>query len=325
MILGLFFTGLLCSCASSKITAEEKEWLSGASTTKSQVTPDKKISLPEVNENEVRPGHVLVISSLQDSKLAGNFRVEFDGTVRMPYSKTFNFSGKNIEEVKSALHNAYKGLYREQHFQIDVRLTRNELYVDVNGLVQKPGKILIKSNSSIDEVLSLSGGARVTGAPPQFLSISIDQQTQYVNLQTYYYTGKLNLDYKWRGGESIAFLSDIGTAVPQPTQAIRILGEVKSPGQYPFADKADIYHYLSLAGGPTPYTDTERYELIRQVGNEKKTKLLTLNEFAQNVNLKDGDMVIVHSNFPTGQERRLQITASIASIISTLIIFIVAL
>jgi protein involved in polysaccharide export with SLBB domain len=320
----LLFLSLLSSCAGTKITPEEKLWLGGGSA-QSDIIVGKKISLPPVEENEVRPGHILVITSLQDSKLSGSFRVDIEGTIKLPYNKSFNVMGESLDAVKVILQNAYKSLYRDQYFQIDVRLQKNELYVDVTGLIQKPGKTLIKPNSTIDEVLSLSGGPRVTNSPPQFLAISINQQTQYVNLQSYYFTGKLDLDYKWRGGETIAFLSDIGTAGPQPTQMIRVLGEVKSPGQYPFATNADIYHYLSIAGGPTTYTDTERYELIRQVGNEKKTKLLTLNDFAKNVNLKEGDIVIVHSNLPTGTERRLQIAASLASIISTLIIFIVAL
>ena len=81
--------------------------------------------------------------------------------------------------------------------------------------------------------------------------------------------------------------------------SIFIIGKVISPGTYPMTRQIDIVQALSLAGGFTPYAETENIQILRRTGRTQKvirfdyTRIADGKALETNVLLKSGDTIVV--------------------------------
>jgi polysaccharide export outer membrane protein len=81
--------------------------------------------------------------------------------------------------------------------------------------------------------------------------------------------------------------------------SIFIIGKVISPGTYPMTRQLDIVQALRLAGGFTPYAETENIQILRRTGRTQKvirfdyTRIADGKALETNVLLKSGDTIVV--------------------------------
>ena len=81
--------------------------------------------------------------------------------------------------------------------------------------------------------------------------------------------------------------------------SIYIIGKVNRPGRIPMNSPTDIVQALSLAGGFTPYADTENIRILRRTGKKQKAILFDYSKIADgtametNILLKSGDTIVV--------------------------------
>ena len=80
---------------------------------------------------------------------------------------------------------------------------------------------------------------------------------------------------------------------------IFIIGKVNQPGRFAMTRSLDIVQALSLAGGFTPYADTEKIRILRREGKQQKiinfdySKIADGRALESNILLRSGDTIVV--------------------------------
>ena len=80
---------------------------------------------------------------------------------------------------------------------------------------------------------------------------------------------------------------------------IFIIGKVTRPGRYPMNRSIDVVQAISLAGGFTPYAETESIQILRRSNGKQKfikfdySKIAEGKSLDSNILLRSGDTIVV--------------------------------
>ena len=275
---------------------------------------------------QLAPGYLLRLSSLEDKKLNGQFRVEFDGFLYLPYQVAIQASGVSLADVSRKIVESYRPFFKGEP-RVQVSLEQRKLWVDVRGLVKKPGKILVFPDTGIDEILALVDGFLPNSNVDSVRLDRAGAETTTLALGPYFTSGDASNIPRWRGGERIFFHS---SSVRNPffdekqnSKAIRVLGEVKRPGLVPYREDADFLYYFTQVEGPSTLADLKKIEIVR--GRMPGAESIVLNfESEKNLfpKLLPGDMILVHADRPTQLERTVPVLSGIAAVVSAVLLSI---
>ena len=78
-----------------------------------------------------------------------------------------------------------------------------------------------------------------------------------------------------------------------------IIGKVNSAGRFEMTRPIDVMQALSLAGGLTPYADSENIQILRRTGSNQKIIKFDYTRFTKgksletNILLRSGDTIVV--------------------------------
>ena len=93
---------------------------------------------------------------------------------------------------------------------------------------------------------------------------------------------------------------EVNLTVTQVTgNKIFIIGKVNKPGSFPMNSPTDVVQVLSLAGGFTPYADTDSIQILRRIGKKQQiipfdyTKIANGEALETNILLRSGDTIVV--------------------------------
>jgi protein involved in polysaccharide export with SLBB domain len=277
--------------------------------------------------DEVAPGFQIEVKSTDDKAVNGIFAIPNDGVLKLPYDVKVDTTGLTLAQLNAEIVSAYKKFFTSP--QIKVSVFKKEYYVDVRGLVQKPGQYLVKEDSSLDYLISQAGGllgSSDKNSEAQFVRIDQLGVTNVFRLRDYF-SGNQNLVPKWQGGESVFFQSERGSvagAAQTGRNYIQIIGMVKTPGEYPYKDNADLYDYLIKAGGPTERADLYKFDLIRTSGKERVRYTFALDDSDKVPDLRPGDTIFVHADNPTPAEKSARVVTIYTSILTAIATTIIA-
>ncbi|MFM1847454.1 MAG: hypothetical protein RL417_928 [Pseudomonadota bacterium] len=271
-------------------------------------------------EGEIAPGFELEITCPADRSVGGIYRVEADGALKMPYKVQVDAHGISTEALATELDRAYRPYIRSPNFSVAIK--KRSYFVDVQGLVTKPGPVLVKSESSLDEIIAGAGGLQQTPerqAQAQYVRVVQGAASGTFKLRDYF-AGSLTGLPVWQGGEKIFFQSEGGPTNGKGKVArryINILGQVRSPGEYPY-EHGDFHRYLIQAGGPTDRADLDNISLIRMNGDSVGTRTFTVHEPTELPTLESGDTVIVQADNPSPLEKRSRVIGGFMSILTSI-------
>jgi hypothetical protein len=108
----------------------------------------------------VAPGFLLTARSSDDAKLNGDFRVEFNGDLILPYNVTVNTNGMTLSQLERKLAELYRPYFKTSS-GIKLSVRERRFWVDARGLVEKPGRYLVEQNTSLDQLIGMAGGLGV--------------------------------------------------------------------------------------------------------------------------------------------------------------------
>lgn len=304
--------------ANSQLTQQENPPVSSQSFPQFPAQPGWEQST--ANPDAIAPGFEVELKNSDDANINGEFRVERDGILKLPYQVQINAKGSTPVELSSQINREYAKFLRAP--KIQVRVTKKEYWVDVKGLVKKPGVYLLSKEAGLDEAISQAGGLQESSQPnnaPHYARIDQNGTVQTVRLQDYY-SGRPDLVPHWQGGETIFFQSERGNTTGSGGQRnfVQLLGQVRSPGEYNYQDGAGIYDYLIEAGGPTDRADLNNLTLVRTGASGQQTTRFQLDDQTTVPALQSGDTVIINADNPSSLEKDTRIVGGFASVLSAL-------
>lgn len=271
-------------------------------------------------KDEIRPGYLISIRHSLDRKLQLDARVGRDGVLKLPYGRQLQTEGMTTEVLRTELRKTYGDLFRADQ-EFTVRIAEKKFWVETRGLIKKPGFKLISEDATLEELLRTS---EPSDEQTDFARIEWGGRAQWIDLKQY--SAGLWPSEKspvWIGGETVWFVR----GEPQflrGSSDIRLLGEVGQPGAYTYQNGKSFLDYLSLAGGPRPMANLERIYLYRQgqiADGPAEFSLLKPLDFQ----LAPGDTLLIVSERQDMTERRFQMGANIAAILSAIGILLIAL
>jgi protein involved in polysaccharide export with SLBB domain len=310
----------LCGCStSSNVYTYDAELES--SIAEAENAP-KQVEWRARESDEIAPGNELAMRCGDDPKLNGKFRVGFDGKLKLPYEVNLKAGGLKLEALSAAAESEYKKYLTNPKIQFTI--SEKASYVDVRGLVTKPGPYLVKETTSLDEIIGEAGGLQTgrTGASEvRYVRIEQLGVENTINLADFYsgVESARELVPSWQGGERIFFQNELSFgSKASGRQIVSILGQVKSPGEYEYQAGWDFFEYLVRAGGPTDRADMENIYRLRSRGVTKERTQFGVRDHMELVNIRPGDTLILQADNPSKFEKDTRSVGGLTSVLTSI-------
>jgi protein involved in polysaccharide export with SLBB domain len=311
-------------CASKPSRFKDKE--SSPVVAKGDTSPSNKKRKTNVNPDQLAPGYAIGLTSLDDRKLNGQFRIRFDGGLSLPYNvQLAKVDRMTLTELREVIREKYRPFFTGA-FQIEVSLAERRVWLDVRGLVLKPGKQLVAPDAGLDELIALAGGLQPNSqASEVFVKRADGSEDNYGLARVFEMSGGLG---NWSGGETVFFRPAEGTGqfrdADLESRSIKVLGEVRKPGLVLFRSDADFLYYLSRAEGPTAVADLEKIEIVRGGIPNAEAISVQWSDINEIPALQPGDVVVVRAREPSWwSDKALPVITSISSLLGTILLAVV--
>lgn len=165
----------------------------------------------------------------------------------------------------------------------EIKSGGNTVYV--MGEVARPGAYDGKNDATFMEILANSGGPTRFAETRQIRLIKADGGVINVDL-TGYIEGTFTQGLPLVGAGDAIFVpekSDVNEASwlkVSPNRAVRVLGEVTSPGRVEWSDEMSLLDLLAHVGGPTAKADTSTLEVVtKSLNGTMKVERFDLDTF----------------------------------------------
>jgi protein involved in polysaccharide export with SLBB domain len=274
---------------------------------------------PNARDPQIAPGYLVALRCPDDNKLNGEFRVEFDGTLSLPYEMSVNTNGMTLSQLERRLNEMYKPYFKTSN-GIKARVQEKRYWVDVRGLLDKPGRYLVEHNTSLDQVATMAGGY-LRDMPARYVRIQKGSRSMVLDLnQVMTKTDDKPQIASWLGGETLYFQKDILAASTSGSSRlpVYVMGAVQKPGEYSTKPGNDFVDLVTQADGFTEAADLGRIEIIRRTGGRQAAYEFQWNDFAKAPPLQEGDVVYIHADHETRTERRVLIGIGILTAFATI-------
>ncbi|AFY59973.1 polysaccharide biosynthesis/export family protein [Synechococcus sp. PCC 6312] len=249
-----------------------------------------------------------------------------DGTISIPLVERFVVSGKTVTQVKQELTRRLSEYLVDPTVEVQLTSLR-PLTVTVAGEVRRPGPLQLQpiplgeSGSGGDETarsriiptlaqaIAAAGGvtkeADVRDIIINRIGVNGISQTMTVNLWNSIQASSSNQDISLRDGDSI-FIPK-ATALSQgdqkllarsafgsPTVKVRVVGEVKRPGEIEVSPDSTLSSAIAVAGGPTDKANLTRVRFYRlQANGTVNEKTLNIEKLTEPTQVEDGDVIMI--------------------------------
>ncbi|WP_111978093.1 SLBB domain-containing protein [Algibacillus agarilyticus] len=233
----------------------------------------------------VQVGDIIKISLPGEESLDKTFDVDRQGRIYLPEVGVITIAKLTEDEmekrVKRLLSNAFQDL-----LNLKVYVYKRQIMINVLGYVEKPGEIILSANAGIQHALGAVEGLR-QGAQLDKIQLrrqiiaddlTVKTETLVFNYKQYLDTGDesllptlQSLDVIFvpaspkTGNVEVEFdpskVADSGDAASE-RDAIKVFGEVNSPGSYSYKENLSLLDLLMRSGGVTRYAGVEKIRVI---------------------------------------------------------------
>src|SRR5690625_5061816 len=187
----------------------------------------------------------------------GGFTVHADGDIYFPYIGKVHVAGLTTPEIRAKVAEALKSYVSEPQISVHVIGFNSQTY-QLSGAVTKPGlypvtnvpltvsQAIQSAGGILQTVPNVTAASKASATPLADLSHVIyihDGKRQVLNLQAFFLEGDTSQDRLVRPGDIIQ--------VPDNSfEQVHIIGEVRTPGNYPLHyGQLNLAQALSAAGG----------------------------------------------------------------------------
>ncbi len=249
------------------------------------------------------PGDELKIQLFGSVTINRIVPVNREGNIIIPEIGSLEISGLNFQEAKNKINSVVSASLIGVTSEISLAKIRS-IQIFVLGNAYSPGAYTVSSLSNISNVLFFSGGPSQNGS---LRNISVKRYGQEIAVLDFYeflIKGNIKNDIKLQSNDAI---------VINPTgKTVSIFGQVKNQAQYELIKDENFSDLIFFASGFTNKADINNITLSSYAENGERIYLnYSLSEI-QNVSLKDGDEIFIHS-LPNTPRNVVRIVGEISS------------
>ncbi len=233
-------------------------------------------TLVQATDYLLEPGDLIRITLPGEDMLREPFPVNRDGRIILPEVGAIEVAGQTeaqlAELVTRSLAVAFKDLSN-----LSVYVLERRKLINVLGYVENPGEYILPAKGTIQMAIHAAGGLR-NGAQLNRIQMIRNGQAKTFDYKGYLDSGDTSLLPELKSLDSIfapaspqignvevdfdpANVADAGDAAADNT-AIKVFGEVNSPGSFSFNASKSLIDLLMRAGGVTRWAGVEQVRII---------------------------------------------------------------
>lgn len=257
----------------------------------------------------LKPEDVIRVQVFGQQQIGADVPVGEDGNISAPFVGTLKVEGKTTAEVEAELYKLYKTKLLLRDPIVSVTITQyRRLRANINGQVNRSGEMLFRQGDTIMNLLAFGGGYISDRADARRATLRRKGSKELIPVDLFALTvfGDNSQNYELEDG-------DVLDIPEEQRNRIMVLGEVRSPGLFPYRETMRVNDALAIAGGPNPYrARTSKMFILRELTgrpgeylriNADMVRFQNGGDFAQNVKLQPGDMIYVPAtNTPDFQQ-----------------------
>jgi polysaccharide biosynthesis/export protein len=268
------------------------------------------------------PGDQLQITVVDYKEFSGPQTILSDGTVSVPVLGPVPAANRTSEQFASELSQRLRALLKNPVVTVAI-LNARPLLITVAGEVQRPGLIQLRNFNpvqtsadstprtdipTINLALSEAGGVTRSADIRRVVlrrMTSAGETKTTINLWDALFTENAAPSIVLRDGDAL-FIPTLAagetldsrmiarTNLAPKTVKVRVVGEVKKPGEVEVPPNSSISSAVAIAGGPTDKAQLRRVGFVRLGGDGKiERREIDLRNLTDTYQIQDGDVVIV--------------------------------
>lgn len=239
------------------------------------------------------PGDILNINFSGTLKYSKKVKIDREGQIFLEEIGPINLSGLSYENAQIEIDRISKASLIGVKISITLSKLR-PIQLFVVGNARYPGSYVINALSSINNVLSVSGGPSDVGSLRKISLKRNDKLISQIDMYDLFIKGDSSTNIRIQSGD-VLLINPVGNQV-------KIFGEVRRPAIFELKENEGFKELLNFASGSTSIADKNKVTLTRTTISKKdKTPIvrkLTFKELSQ-IKLKDGDQIFVHASANT--------------------------
>ena len=237
------------------------------------------ISMPvkaDTTEYIVQPGDMIKVELPGEESFDEPFSVDRDGDILIQEIGKIKVVGMYESELTEMLKERLEEVYRDLS-GLQILVSKKQMIISVNGYVSSPGEYVLPATANIQMALQKADGLR-SGAQINKLRLKRNDQEIVFDYKSYLDSGDDSILPKLQSLDELfvpaspiignvemdfdpAKIPDAGDAA-RDSSAIKVFGEVMSPGSFSFREGKSIIDLLMRAGGVTRYAGVEQIRII---------------------------------------------------------------
>ncbi len=233
-------------------------------------------SIASVQEYHVQVGDVIRISLPGEASIDKTFNVDRTGKIHLPEVGEISVAGIFESELENVVREQLVPIFQDL-INLHAYVYKRQLLVNVLGYVNSPGETILPASANIQSIIQAAGGLK-TGAQLDKLHIRRQGKVIRFNYKSYLDSGDPSLLPQAKsldvifvpaspkiGNVEVEFdsskIADAGDASDK-NKAIKVFGEVNSPGSFSYKKNLSIIDLVMRAGGVTRYAGVEQIKII---------------------------------------------------------------
>ena len=286
-------------------------------------------SVPDLSNIPIymAPGHLFTLSHPSDNKLSGTFRADFNGRLELPYDVVVDVNNRTFPELKEIVMKSYTKFFQRGVESVNFSLSKKDFWVEVRGLVKKPGRYLIRGTDSLDLVVDTAGGVQGDVSVDYFTANIKQGKFDYQVLLNKYFESTENVDkIRWLGGDNI-FVSKLDSLAGMQKEIpfVTIIGGVTKPGKVLYQKDASLFYFIEKAGGALQGMGYDECYIFRNTPTGVRKIQFAFNQPETIPVIMPNDTIYMNSQVKTAGDQLLERLSHIAGLISTVALLIIAL
>ena len=230
----------------------------------------------DTTEYIVQPGDMIKVELPGEEIFDDPFSVDRDGDILIQEIGKVKVVGMYESELTEMLKERLKEVYRDLS-GLQIIVSKKQMIIAVNGYVTSPGEYVLPATANIQMALQKADGLR-SGAQINKLRLKRNDEEIVFDYKSYLDSGDTSILPKMQSLDELfvpaspiignvemdfdpAKIPDAGDAA-RDSSAIKVFGEVMSPGSFSFREGKSIIDLLMRAGGVTRYAGVEQIRII---------------------------------------------------------------